>query len=128
MSQRDKEAPAQSEAPERSKVDVSKLISIIPPASELKAERKVVSEKRVRIRFDRGINKPIAKLPSHLAKELGIKSGDTVEVIVAGRKKASFTAEVIETQENFVLVYPADLERQGVSDNSIATIRKSRGA
>lgn len=107
-----------------SKADISKILAIIPSATELKRERKVLQEKRIRIKFDRNLTGSLAKIPVHIANELGIKSGDVVEIVVAGKKKAVFTAEVVDTGENVVIVYPADLERQGVSDNSIATIRK----
>jgi hypothetical protein len=35
-----------------------------------------------------------------------------------------FTAQVEDRGENVVIVYSAELEKQGVADNSIATIRK----
>lgn len=107
-----------------SKADISKILAIIPSATELKREKKVLQEKRIRIKFDRNLTGPLAKIPVHIANELGIKSGDLVEVVVAGKKKVIFTAEVVDTGENVVAVCPADLERQGISDNSIATIRK----
>lgn len=112
------------ETREESRVDVSKILAIIPPASELKPMKKGISEKRIRIRYDRNIAKPIAKIPSNIAQELSIKTGDPVEIVVAGKKKASFTAEVVESSEQVVVIYPGDLEKQGVADNSIATIRK----
>lgn len=117
----------QSDRPEdKSKIDVSKLLTIVPPASEiLGSKKKQLVEKRIRIKFDRSLSKPIVRIPRSLAQELGIKSGDMVEVVVAGKKKARFTADVVEDlSENLVIVYPDELEKQGVSDNSIATIRK----
>lgn len=110
-----------------SKIDISKLIAIIPPASEILSKKKEsVPEKRIRIRFDRSLNKPVAKVPNTIAQILSVKSGDVVEIVVAGKKKATFMAEVIEVEpgEEIVYVYPSDLEKQGVADNSIATIRK----
>lgn len=118
------ENPEASEHPEKSKVDLSKLLAIIPPATELKGEKKVLQERRVRIRFDRNLTNPLAKIPVHIANELGVKNGDLVEIVVAGKRKAVLTAEVIESRETFVIVYPADLEKQGVADNSIVTIRR----
>jgi hypothetical protein len=110
-----------------SKIDISKLIAIIPPASEILSKKKEsVPEKRIRIRFDRSLNKPVAKVPNTIAQILSVKSGDVVEIVVTGKKKATFMAEVIEAKpgEEIVYVYPSDLEKQGVADNSIATIRK----
>jgi len=113
-------------ADKASKVDVSKILAVIPPAAELKKEKKTILEKRVRIKFEKSLQKPIARIPVSIANELGVKSGDVVEVVVAGKKKVLLEAEVVETNENFVVVYPIELEKQGVSDNSIATIRKAR--
>jgi antitoxin component of MazEF toxin-antitoxin module len=122
------EAKREEGVAKESKVDISKLVAIIPPASEVLGKKKeaVLPEKRVRIRFERGLDKPIARIPSSIAQLLGVKSGDLVEVVVAGKKKAVFTAEVVESKpgEEAIYVYPAELEKQGVADNSIATIRK----
>jgi hypothetical protein len=122
------EAKREEGVAKESKVDISKLVAIIPPASEVLGKKKeaVLPEKRVRIRFERGLDKPIARIPSSIAQLLGVKSGDLVEVVVAGKKKAVFTAEVVESKpgEEVIYVYPAELEKQGVADNSIATIRK----
>jgi len=122
------EAKREEGVAKESKVDISKLVAVIPPASEVLGKKKeaVLPEKRVRIRFERGLDKPIARIPSSIAQLLGVKSGDLVEVVVAGKKKAVFTAEVVESKpgEEVIYVYPAELEKQGVADNSIATIRK----
>lgn len=123
MSEEKPETPVQEE---KSRIDVAKLVSIIPSAAELKGKKKQLVEKRIRIKYDRSLAEPIAKIPSHIASELGIKTGDSVEVVVAGKRKVQFTAEVMESKDNFVLVHPAELEKQGVADNSIATIRKIR--
>ncbi|MEM2645743.1 MAG: hypothetical protein QXP03_06720, partial [Desulfurococcaceae archaeon] len=60
----------------------------------------------------------------HVANDIGVKSGDLVEIVVAGKRKAILTAEVVESRETSITVYPADLEKQGVADNSIVTIRR----
>lgn len=118
------EKPAEESRSE--KPDLSKLLAIVPPASEvLGKKQKLLAEKRIRVKFNKSLNKPVAKIPSTLASELGIKNGDEIEVVVAGKKKARFVAEIIESPDvNVIEVYPAELERQGVADNSIATIRK----
>lgn len=112
---------------EERKVDISKLVSIIPPASELFKKERKLSEKRIRIRFDSSLSPDIAKVPSALAKLLDIKDKDAVEIVVAGRKKFRLQAAVFESQEeNVVFVPPAEFEKNGVADNSIATIRKAQ--
>lgn len=115
------EAPEHQEKP---KIDVSKLLAIIPPATELRGKKRALQERRIKIKFDKNLTKPIARIPAHIASELSIKHGDLVEIVIAGKKKAVFTAEILDSPDNIVLVYPADLEKQGVADNSIATIRK----
>ncbi|ADG91443.1 hypothetical protein [Thermosphaera aggregans] len=112
---------------QQQKPDISKLVSIVPPASELKKKEKILSEKRLRVKYDESLKEPIAKIPKPIAGMLGIKDGDSVEVVVAGRKKFMFKAVIIESQEeNTIYVYPEELKINGVADNSIATLRKSR--
>jgi bifunctional DNA-binding transcriptional regulator/antitoxin component of YhaV-PrlF toxin-antitoxin module len=118
----EKKEPVEESKP--GKVDISRLLAIVPSAAELRVEKKVLQEKRIRIRFDRSLVKPVAIVPTSIARELDIKTGDAVEIVVAGKKKAVFTAQVEDRGENVVIVYPAELEKQGVADNSIATIRK----
>jgi bifunctional DNA-binding transcriptional regulator/antitoxin component of YhaV-PrlF toxin-antitoxin module len=120
----EKKEPVEESKP--GKVDISRLLAIVPSAAELREEKKVLQEKRIRIRFDRSLVKPVAIVPTSIARELDIKTGDVVEIVVAGKKKAVFTAQVEDRGENVVIVYPAELEKQGVADNSIATIRKAK--
>jgi bifunctional DNA-binding transcriptional regulator/antitoxin component of YhaV-PrlF toxin-antitoxin module len=120
----EKKEPVEESKP--SKVDISRLLTIVPSAAELREEKKVLQEKRIRIRFDRSLVKPVAIVPTSIARELDIKTGDAVEIVVAGKKKAVFTAQVEDRGENAVIVYPAELEKQGVADNSVATIRKAK--
>lgn len=122
MLDEEKKEPVEESKP--GKVDISRLLAIVPSAAELREEKKVLREKRIRIRFDRSLVKPVAIVPTSIARELDIKTGDAVEIVVAGKKKAVFTAQVEDRGENVVIVYPAELEKQGVADNSIATIRK----
>ncbi|MEM0378286.1 MAG: hypothetical protein QXP68_03560 [Thermosphaera sp.] len=111
----------------QSKPDISKLVSIIPPASELKKKKKVLTEKRLRIRYDETLREPIAKIPKPIAEMLSITDGDSVEIVVAGKKKFMFKAILIDSQEeNTIYVYPEELKLNGVADNSIATLRKSK--
>ncbi|MFZ8791643.1 MAG: hypothetical protein ACO2OS_05125 [Thermosphaera aggregans] len=124
MSEREQARNAQEK---QQKPDISKLVSIVPPASELKKKEKTLSEKRLRVKYDESLKEPIAKIPKPIAGMLGIKDGDSVEVVVAGRKKFVFKAVIIESQEeNTIYVYPEELKMNGVADNSIATLRKSR--
>ncbi len=107
------------------KVDIKKLVSIIPPASELRRKQKVLKEKRIRIRYDESLPEGSARVPKDLASMLGIKNGDIIEIVIAGKKKFLFKAEIIEeTGTNTVYCYPEELRENGVADNSIATLRR----
>jgi hypothetical protein len=114
-----------AENKEERKVDIQKLISIIPPASELRRKETSIREKRVRIRFDESLPPATARLSKSLASMIGVSDGDTIEIVIAGRKKFVFTARVVEEGgENTVYVYPEELREKGVADNSIATVRR----
>jgi len=111
---------------EKRRVDISKLVSIIPSASELRGEeRKGLTEKRIRVKYDETIQQGYAKLSKELASMLGIGESDFVEIVVAGRRKFVYKAIVVEGLDpNVVFCHPAELREKGVSDNSIATVRK----
>ncbi len=123
-----KKAGTGQEEVQRKKVDVSKLVSIIPPASELRRKEVRVREKRIRVRYDDALAVGAVKLSKELAKMLGINEGDKVEIVVAGRHKFIYTAVLTdEGGINEVYCNPEELRERGVADNSIATIRKHRG-
>lgn len=106
---------------------VSRLVDVIPPASALKETRKVLREKRVRIKYDPSVKPDSAKLSGDLARALGIV--DRVELVVAGRAKLVLNAIVDEGVEaDRVHVNPDVMREEGVSDNSIATIRAYSGS
>ncbi len=109
----------------KKKIDVTKLLSIIPPASELKRKEIKLKEKRIRVRYDESLPPNTIKLSKQLAQLLGINEGDLVEIVVAGRHKFIYNALVIdEGNVNEVYCNPEELKERGVADNSIATIRK----
>ena len=111
------------------KVDVTKLISIIPPATELRRKEVKIREKRVRIRWSDELPVGIVKIAKSLAENLGINEGDNVEIVVAGRHKFIYKAVIVdEGNMNEVYCNPEELRERGVADKSITTIRKaSRG-
>jgi anaerobic selenocysteine-containing dehydrogenase len=112
---------AGEEKPE--KVDIKKLVSIIPPAAELFGKRqKGPKEKRIRLLYDESVSEEEAKISPALAKELGIK--DFVEISVAGRKRFRLKVRIDENASpNYVYVNPELMKRNGVANNSICTIR-----
>ncbi|MEM1921380.1 MAG: hypothetical protein QW615_01550 [Desulfurococcaceae archaeon] len=109
------------------KIDVSKLISIIPPPSELWKEEKKIVEKRIRVKYDESLPEKTVKISSELAKILDISKDDYAEIIVAGRKKFIYRVIVDDGLDlNTIYSNPIELRENGVADNSIATIRKHR--
>ena len=112
----------------KKKIDVRAALQFIPPASQLASEkRKAIVERRVRLRFHNELKESIAKLNPDLAKELGVKEGDYIEVVVAHRHKFVYKVELDENVPvTEVWVNGEKLPEYGVSDNSIATVRKAR--
>jgi len=110
---------------EPSKPDLSKALSIIPPATSLKESGGKQREKRVKISYDQDVGENAAKVSKKLADELGISN--KIEIVVAGKKKFVMKAIIDETidEMNKVYVNPDIMRNEGVSDNSIATIRPS---
>uniref|UniRef100_A0A7J3JNG7 Uncharacterized protein n=1 Tax=Ignisphaera aggregans TaxID=334771 RepID=A0A7J3JNG7_9CREN len=105
------------------KIDVKKLVSIIPPPATLFSKQKSgVREKRLRLKYDSSVKEGEAKVSSMLAREMGIK--DYIEVTVAGRKRIRLKVVIVdELDANYVNVNPDQMKHLGVSDNSICTIR-----
>ncbi|MGC8572482.1 MAG: hypothetical protein C0171_03415 [Caldisphaera sp.] len=108
------------------KADLSKALSIIPPASSLKEKGKKVIEKRLRISYDDSVEKGTAKLSKKLATQLGIQK--RLEMVIASKKKLMFDAQIDDSiqEESKVFVNPEQMKDEGVADNSIVTIRSAQ--
>ncbi len=107
------------------KLDIAKLLTIVPPASELKQAKAKVVERRVRIVYDDQLPKDVAKISQELANEIRVSEGDFVEVVVGGRKKFTYKALIASgIQYNTVFCNSEELKLNGVANNSIATIRR----
>jgi len=113
---------------QKGKIDVKKLIAVIPPPAMLYSRQRQtqISEKRIRLRYDPDTPADQAKISPRLAKELGIK--EYVEVTVAGRKRFRFRA-VIDDNVSYdcILVNPDLMRQNGIADNSICTVRRASG-
>lgn len=81
-----------------------------------------MKELRRRIIYDESLRPGEAAVPKNLKEELEIE--DTVEIVVAGKKRLIFKAKEVETDVERVLVCPDDMKTLGIADNSIATIRR----
>ncbi len=108
------------------KINVRDTLKIIPPPSMLKAQtKKRTSEKRIRIRYLRDISENNAKISPKLASELGLGEDETIEIVVAGKKKFTFTPIIDESiPVNEVWVNEDLLKINGIADNSIATVKR----
>lgn len=110
------------------KTDVSKLVSIIPPASELFKKEKILSEKRIRVKYDTSLPEDRIKIHKDLASMLGLKQDDNVELVIAGKKRFIYKAVLVDNiDQEVVFCNPSILVKNGVADNSIATVRKHTG-
>ena len=105
------------------KVDIKKLVSIVPPPSSLfSKQRSGVKERRLRLRYDLDAKEGEARISQILARELGIK--DYIEVTIAGKKRFKLKAVIIDSIDaSYIGVNPEQMKHLGVSDNSICTIR-----
>lgn len=107
------------------KLDIVKLLTIVPPASELKQAKAKVVERRVRVIYDDQLSKDVVRISQELASEIGVSEGDLVEVVVGGKKKFIYKVLIASgIQFNTVLCNSEELKLNGVANNSIATIRR----
>lgn len=129
-SEKEKETSESESKPESPrKIDVSKLVSIIPSPSELWREEKKLTEKRIRVKYEESLPENTAKISSELAKALDISKDDYVEIVVSGKKKFIYKIIIEDGLDpNIVYCNPSELSVKGVADNSIATIRKHRSS
>jgi hypothetical protein len=82
-------------------------------------------EKRLRLRRRDEIDKGSSKLNSMTYKFLQISG--RIEVVVAGKKKLELNAvSLSDIPENEVWINTEEMRVQGLSDNSIATVRKTQ--
>jgi len=109
---------------EQRKVDVKKLLAVIPPPTALAARKQPqLREKRIRLRYSPDVSPDQAKISSRLAKELGIS--EYIEMTVAGRKRFRFKAIIDDSVPyDYIFVNPDLMRQYGIADNSMCTIRK----
>ncbi|NPA85523.1 MAG: hypothetical protein GXO07_05935 [Crenarchaeota archaeon] len=113
----------EKEEPKR-KVDIKTLVKLVPPASALKQRSSKAREKRIRLRLT-DVSPTKAKINPALADQLGIS--DKLEIAVSGKK---FVLEAVRdggVPENEVHVNEELMRENGISDNTIATVRAHRG-
>ncbi|WP_287584596.1 hypothetical protein [Candidatus Borrarchaeum sp.] len=83
-----------------------------------------MQQKRIRV-YLKDIPPKKALLHPTLMEELGIAEDDEIELVVTKKKRFYFTANSnADTPEMEVWVNEESMKTSGVSDNSIATVRK----
>ena len=83
-----------------------------------------MQQKRIRV-YLKNIPPKEALLNPELMEELGINEGDEIELVVTKKKRFYFTAKSnMDTPVMEVWVNEEIMKNSGVSDNSIATVRK----
>jgi hypothetical protein len=83
-----------------------------------------VQQKRIRV-FLKDIPPEKALINPELMKELGIAEDDEIELVVTKKKRFNYTAKSNkDTPEMEVWVNEEGMKSSGVSENSIATVRK----
>lgn len=106
------------------KRDIRQLVAVIPPASEVLGRGvKKVLEKRVRVRLRDGVPNDVIYVSSKLASELDVK--EKIQLSVSGRK---FVLRVLVSEdipESEVWANEEFMRRNGISDNSMATVRST---
>ncbi len=129
MSEQSTDVRSESIEGKKEKIDIKKLVAVIPPPTMLFAKQRQIQlrEKRIRLRYDPDTPQDQAKISPQLAKELDIK--DYLEITVAGRKRFKFRAIIDDAVPyDYVYVNPDLMKQNGIADNSICTIRRAPGA
>lgn len=116
---------ANSLVDQQEKVDIKKLVAVVPPPTTLFAKgKKVQKERRIRLAYDASVGKDEAKISKALADELSIKN--YLEITVAGKKRFKFRVVTLDSIPNDVVyVNPEVMKLHGVADKSICTIRSA---
>ncbi|MEM0348359.1 MAG: hypothetical protein QW309_06820 [Zestosphaera sp.] len=106
------------------KRDIKQLVAVIPPASEVLSKGvKKVLEKRVRVRLRDGVPDGVIYVSSKLASELSVK--DKVQLSVSGKKFMLKVFVSDDIPENEVWTNEEFMRKNGISDNSMATVRST---
>lgn len=84
---------------------------------------KKILEKRVRVRLRDGVPDDVIYVSGKLASELGVK--EKIQLSVSGRKIVLRVLVSDDIPENEVWANEEFMRRNGISDNSMATVRST---
>ncbi|MFP3217032.1 hypothetical protein [Acidianus sp.] len=113
---------SQDNSQNEKKVDIKSLVSVIPPASELKSrEREPPKEKRVKVRKKPEVDEGTIIISIKLVSQMNIKN--EVEISVKGKRLRLKVISQDELQDIEVWANPSDMLKLGLEDNSTVTLR-----
>jgi len=124
MPEEEKKEEVKEQEQQKKKVDIKALVKLVPPASALKQRTSKAREKRIRLRL-KDVKPTQAKINPNLAEQLGIT--DKLEIAVSGKKFVFEAVKDSSVPENEVHVNEELMRENGISDNTIATVRAHRG-
>ncbi len=110
----------------KGEVDLSKMLSLIPPASAIYSKQSKAIERRVKLVYDENLKEGELRLSKKLATSLGI-TGEA-EVAVSGKIRLRLKAVIDENIDDEVTVWanPGEMESVGIANNSMVTLRAPR--
>jgi hypothetical protein len=103
--------------------DIKALLAVIPPAEELRKRERVVTEMRLRLKYNPEVKPGTIHLNPELAKELSVS--DYAEISVHG-KRVKLRAVLNENVPKGEVWGSSDLRSIGIADNSLVTIRAAK--
>ncbi|MEO3992815.1 MAG: hypothetical protein QN229_00645 [Desulfurococcaceae archaeon TW002] len=106
------------------KRDIKQLVAVVPPASEVLGRGvRRVAERRVRVRLKEDVPESAVYVSSKLASELGVK--EKIQLSVSGRRFVLNVFVSEDVPENEVWANEEFMRRNGISDNSMTTVRSA---
>lgn len=104
------------------KVNIKNLVSIIPPATELRSrEKSPPKEKRVKVKKKPEVDEGIIIISNKLKDSM--KIGNEVEISVKGKKLKLKVISQDGLDEIETWMNPNDMLKLGLADNSTVTLR-----
>lgn len=104
------------------KINIKNLVSIIPPATELRGKEKAPpKEKRVKVRKKTEVDEGTIIISNKLRDSM--KIGSEVEISVKGKKLRLKVISQDGLEEIETWLNPADMLKLGLADNSTVTLR-----
>ena len=103
--------------------DIRALLAVVPPAEALKRRERIVTEMRIRLKYNPEVKPGTLHMNPELAKELSVS--EYVEISIHGRR-VRLKAVLSESVPKGEVWGSADLKSFGIADNSLVTIRASK--